>query len=48
MEFKQNLVEEIRKCVDLFARVFVFSSHHIKTDKLMEMRVEWGHSRLVL
>lgn len=48
LEFKQNLVEEIRKCVDLYARVFVFSSQHIKTDKLKEMRIEWGHSRFFL
>lgn len=48
LEFKQNLVEEIRKCVDRYARVFVFSSQHIKTEKLKEMRVEWAHSRLVL
>ncbi|MPC61137.1 mRNA turnover protein 4 [Portunus trituberculatus] len=45
LNFKQNLVEEIRKCIDLYARVFVFSSQHIKTNKLKEIRIEWSHSK---
>ncbi|KAK8390349.1 hypothetical protein O3P69_010198 [Scylla paramamosain] len=48
LDFKQNLVEEIRKCIDLYARVFVFSSQHIKTNKLKEIRNEWNHSRFFL
>nr|XP_053642915.1 mRNA turnover protein 4 homolog [Cherax quadricarinatus] len=48
LEFKQNLVEEIRKCIDLYARIFVFSAQHVKTDKLKDMRIEWGHSRFFL
>ncbi|KAG0700413.1 mRNA turnover protein 4 [Chionoecetes opilio] len=48
LDFKQNLVEEIRKCIDLYARVFVFSARHIKTSKLKEIRVEWSRSRFFL
>ncbi|XP_071529368.1 mRNA turnover protein 4 homolog [Panulirus ornatus] len=48
LEFKQNLLVEIRKCIESYARVFIFSSHHIKTNKLKEMRLEWGHSRFFL
>ncbi|XP_045608312.2 mRNA turnover protein 4 homolog [Procambarus clarkii] len=48
LESKQNLVEEIRKCIDSYARIFVFSAQHIKTDKLKDIRLEWGHSRFFL
>ncbi|KAG7164891.1 mRNA turnover protein 4 homolog [Homarus americanus] len=48
LEFKQNLVEEIRSCIASYARIFVFSADHVKTNKLKDMRLEWGHSRFFL
>jgi len=48
LETKQNLVEEIRKCIDEFARVFVFSVEHMRNNKLKDVRMEWRHSRFFL
>ncbi|XP_066968465.1 mRNA turnover protein 4 homolog [Macrobrachium rosenbergii] len=48
LEFKQNLVDVIRSCVDQYARIFVFSAHHMQTNNLKDMRLEWSHSRFFL
>ncbi|XP_064115915.1 mRNA turnover protein 4 homolog [Macrobrachium nipponense] len=48
LEFKQNLVDVIRGCVDQYARIFVFSTHHMQTNNLKDMRLEWSHSRFFL
>ncbi|KAK4299538.1 hypothetical protein Pmani_027206 [Petrolisthes manimaculis] len=48
LELKQSLVEEIRKCVDQYARVYVFSSLHMKTNRLQDIRVHWSNSRFFL
>jgi len=48
LETKQNLVEEMRKCVDEYARIFVFSVEHMRNNKLKDVRMEWRHSRFFL
>ncbi|KAK7084773.1 mRNA turnover 4 [Halocaridina rubra] len=45
LEFKQNLVGVIRDCIDKYARIFVFRAHHMQTNNLKDMRLEWSHSR---
>lgn len=45
---KQNLVEEIRNSIDNYDHIYIFSAHHIRTNKLKDMRLEWGQSRFVL
>lgn len=45
LEMKQNLVEEIRNSLDNYDHVYIFSAHHIRTNKLKDMRLEWGQSR---
>jgi len=48
LESKQNLVEEMRKCVDDYARIFVFSVEHMRNNKLKDVRMQWRHSRFFL
>ncbi|XP_039265939.1 mRNA turnover protein 4 homolog [Styela clava] len=45
LEGKQNLVEEVRKCVDMYERIFVFSVHNMRNSKLKDVRNAWKHSR---
>lgn len=45
LELKQSLVDEIRKCVDQYARIFVFSVENMRNSKLKDVRQEWKHSR---
>lgn len=45
LEFKQNLVDEVRACVDKYARIFVFSVENMRNNKLKDVRTEWRHSR---
>ncbi|KAF6019743.1 MRTO4 [Bugula neritina] len=42
---KQTLVQEIRDCVDKYARLFTFSTHNMRNSKLREVRLEWNQSR---
>ncbi|XP_027210316.2 mRNA turnover protein 4 homolog [Penaeus vannamei] len=48
LEMKQNLVEEIRNSIDNYDHIYIFSAHHIRTNKLKDMRLEWGQSRFFL
>ncbi|PNF29629.1 mRNA turnover protein 4-like protein [Cryptotermes secundus] len=43
--FKQQLVDEIRKCVEDYRRIFVFSVQNMRNSKLKDLRTEWKHSR---
>ncbi|KAJ4440434.1 mRNA turnover protein 4 homolog [Periplaneta americana] len=43
--FKQQLVDEIRRCVDDYKRIFVFSVENMRNAKLKDLRTEWRHSR---
>merc|ERR1712050_92830 len=47
LETKQKLVENVRSYVDNYARIFVFSVHNMRNDKLKDIRQEWKHSRFM-
>ncbi|XP_051528469.1 mRNA turnover protein 4 homolog [Myxocyprinus asiaticus] len=48
LESKQNLIEELRKCVDIYRYVFVFSVNNMRNNKLKDIRTAWKHSRFFL
>jgi hypothetical protein len=43
--FKQQLVDDIRRCVEDYKRIFVFSVQNMRNAKLKDLRTEWRHSR---
>ncbi|XP_029908140.1 mRNA turnover protein 4 homolog isoform X1 [Myripristis murdjan] len=45
LELKQNLMEELRKCVDIYKNLFVFSVANMRNNKLKDIRTAWKHSR---
>ncbi|XP_065096861.1 mRNA turnover protein 4 homolog [Paramisgurnus dabryanus] len=45
LESKQNLIEELRKCADIYKYVFVFSVENMRNNKLKDIRTAWKHSR---
>uniref|UniRef100_A0A4W4FTM9 Ribosome assembly factor mrt4 n=1 Tax=Electrophorus electricus TaxID=8005 RepID=A0A4W4FTM9_ELEEL len=45
LEAKQNLIEELRKCVDTYRYLFVFSVENTRNNKLKDVRAAWKHSR---
>ncbi|NP_001017657.1 mRNA turnover protein 4 homolog [Danio rerio] len=45
LEAKQNLIEELRKCADIYRYVFVFSVENMRNNKLKDIRTAWRHSR---
>eukprot|EP00128_Syssomonas_multiformis_P015771 Colp12_sorted_trinity150504_noHs@27922 len=45
---KTALVEDIRKCLDEYAYVYVFSVKNMRNSKLKDVRNEWSHSRFFL
>ncbi|XP_067826242.1 mRNA turnover protein 4 homolog [Heptranchias perlo] len=45
LEVKQNLIQELRKCVDIYKYLFVFSIENMRNNKLKDMRSAWKHSR---
>ncbi|XP_015587258.1 mRNA turnover protein 4 homolog [Cephus cinctus] len=42
---KQQIVEDIRKCVDQYSRIFLFSVQNMRNNKLKNLRGEWKDSR---
>ncbi|XP_053545825.1 mRNA turnover protein 4 homolog [Bombina bombina] len=46
LEVKQNLIEELRKCVDTYNYLFVLSVENMRNNKLKDVRNAWKHSRL--
>ncbi|XP_032087817.1 mRNA turnover protein 4 homolog [Thamnophis elegans] len=46
LEVKQNLIEELRKCVDTYKRLFIFSIANMRNNKLKDIRSAWKHSRI--
>ncbi|XP_029085855.1 mRNA turnover protein 4 homolog isoform X1 [Monodon monoceros] len=46
LELKQNLIEELRKCVDTYKYLFVFSVANMRNSKLKDVRSAWKHSRM--
>ncbi|KAK6321474.1 mRNA turnover protein 4 homolog [Coregonus clupeaformis] len=45
LETKQNLIEELRKCVDIYKHLFIFSVANMRNNKLKDIRTAWKHSR---
>ncbi|XP_055515209.1 mRNA turnover protein 4 homolog [Leucoraja erinacea] len=48
LQVKQSLIEELRKCVDMYTNLFVFSVENMRNNKLKDMRCAWKHSRFFL
>ncbi|XP_033015333.1 mRNA turnover protein 4 homolog [Lacerta agilis] len=46
LEVKQNLIEELRKCVDTYKYLFLFSIANMRNNKLKDIRNAWKHSRI--
>ncbi|KAM8927341.1 mRNA turnover protein 4 homolog [Pelodytes ibericus] len=46
LEVKQNMIEELRKCVDTYKHLFVLSVGNMRNNKLKDVRNAWKHSRL--
>ncbi|XP_029434760.1 mRNA turnover protein 4 homolog [Rhinatrema bivittatum] len=46
LQVKQNLIEELRKCVDTYKYLFVLSIGNMRNNKLKEVRNAWKHSRI--
>ncbi|XP_036055208.1 mRNA turnover protein 4 homolog [Onychomys torridus] len=44
LELKQNLTEELRKCVDTYKYLFIFSVANMRNSKLKDIRNVWKHS----
>jgi hypothetical protein len=47
VEFKQNLINEIRGCLDEYENVFIISIFNQRNNYLKELRQNWSHSRFV-
>ncbi|XP_057702793.1 mRNA turnover protein 4 homolog isoform X1 [Corythoichthys intestinalis] len=45
LESKQKLIEELRKCVDTYKYLFIFSVANMRNNKLKDIRTAWKHSR---
>ncbi len=45
LELKQKLIEEVRECVDKYARIFLFSVENMRNSKIKDVRNMWKHSR---
>ncbi|KAK2166236.1 hypothetical protein LSH36_40g03108 [Paralvinella palmiformis] len=45
LELKQKVIEELRNCADVYARIFTFSIHNMRNSKLKDLRQTWRHSR---
>jgi len=48
LEFKQDLVEKIRNCVNDYARIFVFSVDNMRNNHLKDIREKWNKSKFYL
>merc|ERR1712037_804 len=49
LEFKQSLVDKIRKAVDDYARCFVFTVDNMRNSHLKELREDsWSHSKFFM
>ncbi|XP_030661365.1 mRNA turnover protein 4 homolog [Nomascus leucogenys] len=46
LELKQNLIEELRKWVDTYKYLFIFSVANMRNSKLKDIRNAWKHSRM--
>ncbi|CAD7675936.1 unnamed protein product [Nyctereutes procyonoides] len=46
LELKQNLIEDLRKCVDTYRYLCIFSVVNMRSSKLKDMRDAWKHSQM--
>ncbi|KAM6046565.1 mRNA turnover protein 4 homolog [Chlamydotis macqueenii] len=46
LEAKQALITELRRCVDTYKYIFVFSVANMRNNKLKDVRNAWKHSRI--
>ncbi|XP_061458168.1 mRNA turnover protein 4 homolog isoform X2 [Rhineura floridana] len=46
LEAKQNLIEVLRKCVDTYKYLFIFSIANMRNNHLKDIRNAWKHSRI--
>ncbi|KAJ6656766.1 hypothetical protein lerEdw1_003097 [Lerista edwardsae] len=46
LEAKQKLIEELRRCVDTYKRLFIFSIVNSRNRQLKDVRNAWKHSRI--
>ncbi|XP_037082237.1 LOW QUALITY PROTEIN: mRNA turnover protein 4 homolog [Pollicipes pollicipes] len=42
---KAKLIDDVRQCVDEYARLFVFSVQNMRNERWKDLRAEWKHSR---
>ncbi|KAG8234921.1 hypothetical protein J437_LFUL015329 [Ladona fulva] len=45
LQFKQQLVGELRRCVENYSHVFAFSVQNMRNGKLKDLRSDWRNSR---
>lgn len=45
LALKQHVVEDVRGCVEKYARIFLLSVHNMRNNKLKNLRAEWTDSR---
>ncbi|KAL4835227.1 hypothetical protein H8958_017706 [Nasalis larvatus] len=46
LKWKQNLIEELWKCVDTYEYLFIFSVAIVRNSKLKDIRNAWKHSSM--
>ena len=42
---KQQIVEDVRNCVEKYERIFLISVHNMRNNKFKDLRAEWKDSR---
>lgn len=45
LALKQQIVDDIRRCVEKFSSVYMFAVQNMRNDKLKDLRIEWTNSR---
>ncbi|CAK9832109.1 mRNA turnover protein 4 homolog [Anthophora retusa] len=45
LPLKQQVVEDVRNCVEKYERIFLLSVHNMRNNKLKDLRAEWRDSR---
>lgn len=45
LALKQQIIEDVRNCVEKYDRIFLITIHNMRNDKLQAIRTEWKESR---
>lgn len=45
MALKSHIIEDVKSCVEKYERIFVFSVHNMRNNKLKNLRDDWTDSR---